>query len=101
MKHVQYFLDYADDPSIEDKYHNFLGTQNGAIHQNALNATVDVGSVWYAPNEGGSLWGPQASASGLEAVISAAEVRHCVFGRGDQTIDAILVRNWVNLSLKA
>ena len=76
MKHVQYFLDYANDSSIADKYRNFLGVQNEAVHQNALNATVDVGSVWYAPNEGGSLWGPQASASGLEAVIPAAKVRH-------------------------
>lgn len=76
MKHVQYFLDSADDLSITNKYSDFLGSQYAAVYHNALNATYDVGSVWYARDQGGSLWGPQASASGLEAVISAAKVCH-------------------------
>lgn len=85
MKHVQYFLDSANDTSITNKYTDFLGSQYAAVHHNALNVVKDVGSVWYAPNEGGSEWGPQASASGLEAVLSAAKV--CVvrmFDRGDR-----------------
>lgn len=74
MKHVEYFLDWANDASITAKYSQFLWSQYTAVYCNALNATHDVGSVWYAPNQGGSEWGPQASASGLEAVISAAKV---------------------------
>ncbi|KAF8556149.1 glycoside hydrolase family 76 protein [Imleria badia] len=73
MKHVQYFLDFANDASITAKYRGFLALQNSAVIRNALNATDDVGSVWFAPDNGGSEWGPQASASGLEAVISAAK----------------------------
>ncbi|KAN0090859.1 glycoside hydrolase [Tylopilus felleus] len=72
-KHVQYFLDAADDTSITAKYSDFLTSQHVAVHDNAMNATADVGSVWYAPNEGGSEWGPQPSASGLEAVLSATK----------------------------
>ena len=83
MKHVQYFLDSASDTSITGKYSNFLGSQYAAVCRNALNASHDVGSVWYAPDQGGSLFGPQASASGLEAVISAAKVCR-TFDQGDQ-----------------
>ncbi|KAG8213667.1 glycoside hydrolase family 76 protein [Butyriboletus roseoflavus] len=77
MKHVQYFLDWANDASIAAKYSGFLGSQYEAVCRNALQATDDVGSVWYAPDEGGSQWGPQASASGLEAVISVAKYAPC------------------------
>jgi hypothetical protein len=83
MKHVQYFLDSANDASITSKYSNFLWSQYAAVYHNALNSTHDVGSVWYAPNRGGSLFGPQASASGLEAVLSTAKVCH-TFDQGDQ-----------------
>ncbi|KAI9572201.1 glycoside hydrolase family 76 protein [Boletus coccyginus] len=77
MKHVQYFLDSANDASITNKYTDFLGSQYAAVYHNALNVVKDVGSVWYAPNKGGSVWGPQASASGLEAVLSAAKYAPC------------------------
>ncbi|KAF8550204.1 Six-hairpin glycosidase [Imleria badia] len=73
MKHVQYFLDFANDTSITAKYRDFLALQNSAVIRNALNATNDVGSVWYALENGGSEWGPQASASGLEAAIAASK----------------------------
>lgn len=76
MKHVQYFLDWANDASITAKYSAFLGSQYTAVNRDAVNATDDVGSVWYAANQGASEWGPQASASGLEAIISAAKVCH-------------------------
>lgn len=90
-KHVQYFLDAADDTSITAKYSDFLTSQHVAVHDNAMNATADVGSVWYAPNEGGSEWGPQPSASGLEAVLSATKVCHVVHSTGTfKTTDAIL-----------
>jgi len=72
-KHVQYFLDTAQNASIAAKYSHFLSSQYEAVWNNARNATNDIGAVWYAPNQGGSGWGPQASASGLEAAISAAK----------------------------
>lgn len=80
MKHVEYFLGWANDVSITAKYSAFLGSQCVAVYHNAMNAAHDVGSVWYAPNQGGSQWGPQPSASGLEAVLSAAKVRLTTMG---------------------
>lgn len=80
MKHVAHFLDWANDTSITAKYRDFLGSQYAAVYHNALDAANDVGSVWYAPNQGGSQWGSQSSASGLEAVISAAKVMSCIRG---------------------
>lgn len=74
MKHVQYYLDYANDTAREEKYSAFLGTQAAAVMENAMNATDDVGSVWYAPNQGGSIFSPQASEAGMEALVSAAQV---------------------------
>ncbi|KAH0827484.1 glycoside hydrolase family 76 protein [Lanmaoa asiatica] len=72
-KHVEYFLDWANDASITAKYSDFLGSQYEAVVHNALDSANNVGSVWYAPDQGGCQWGPQASVGGLEAVISAAK----------------------------
>jgi len=77
MKHVEYFLSWANDASITAKYSAFLGSQYAAVYRHAMNATHDVGSVWYAPNQGGSEWGPEPSASGLEAVVSVAKYGPC------------------------
>ncbi|KAF8556137.1 hypothetical protein OG21DRAFT_1506929, partial [Imleria badia] len=40
--------------SITAKYRGFLARQNSAVIRNALNATKDVGSVWYGPDNVGS-----------------------------------------------
>ncbi|KAG1751508.1 glycoside hydrolase family 76 protein, partial [Suillus paluster] len=72
-KHVQYYLDNANDASRTSKYSDFLGCQYSGVVEHATNSTNDVGSVWYAGNQGGSQWSPEASASGLQALISAAK----------------------------
>ncbi|KAG2126318.1 glycoside hydrolase family 76 protein [Suillus clintonianus] len=74
-KHVQYYLDNADDISRIAKYSHFLGFQHLGVVRHATNPAHDVGSVWYAADRGGSQWSPEASASGLQALISAAKVR--------------------------
>ena len=76
-KHLQYYLDSANDASRTSKYSGFLGSQLSAVTHYGENANQDIGSVWYAPNAGGSQFNPQASASGLEAVISAAKYGPC------------------------
>ncbi|KAJ8597481.1 glycoside hydrolase family 76 protein [Rhizopogon salebrosus TDB-379] len=76
-KHVQYYLDNANDASRTTKYSDFLGSQYSSILHNAINPAHDVGSVWYAADEGGSQWSPEASASGLEAFISAGKYGPC------------------------
>ncbi|OJA14026.1 hypothetical protein AZE42_07405 [Rhizopogon vesiculosus] len=80
-KHLQYYLDNVDDTSRITKYSDFLGSQHSYVVKYAMNPAYDVGSVWYAPNEGGSQWSPAASASGLEALISAGKVRQYVYTR--------------------
>ncbi|KAH7888838.1 glycoside hydrolase family 76 protein [Phlebopus sp. FC_14] len=76
-KHVQYYLDSAKDSSRTAKYSSFLGSQYSAVTHYGMNAVHDIGSVWYAPDQGGSQWQPEASASGLEAIISAAKYGPC------------------------
>ncbi|KAF8556147.1 glycoside hydrolase family 76 protein [Imleria badia] len=94
MKHVQYFLDFANDTLIAAKYRGFLALQNSAVIRNALNTTNDVGSVWYALDNGGSEWGPQASVSGLEAAIAASKVCRVARSIGAiRTTHAVLVWN--------
>ncbi|KIJ67713.1 glycoside hydrolase family 76 protein [Hydnomerulius pinastri MD-312] len=75
-KHVQYYLDNANTASRTAKYSGFLGSQYSAVIHYGMNADHDIGSVWYAPDQGGSQWQPEASASGLEAIVSAAKVCH-------------------------
>jgi len=76
-KHLQFYLDRANDPTRTAKYSPFLGSQSSAVFHYGTDAADDVGSVWYAPNAGGSIFTPKTSASGLEAQIAAAKYGPC------------------------
>ncbi|VDB93551.1 unnamed protein product [Peniophora sp. CBMAI 1063] len=76
-KHVQYYLDQANDSKRTAKYSSFLGVQSSGAFHNGKNAANDVGSVWYAPNQGGSMFTAQATTSGLACFISAAKYGPC------------------------
>ncbi|THV05068.1 glycoside hydrolase family 76 protein [Dendrothele bispora CBS 962.96] len=76
-KHLQYYLDAANDPARTSKYRDFLGSQESAVFHFGTNANNDVGSVWYAPSQGGSVFTPKTSASGLAAHVAAAKYGPC------------------------
>ncbi|KAF8893379.1 glycoside hydrolase family 76 protein [Infundibulicybe gibba] len=76
-KHLQYYLDNANDPARTAKYSAFLGSQIAAVLHFGTNADNDVGSVWYEPDQGGSIFTPKTSASGLAAYVSAAKYGPC------------------------
>ncbi|KAJ6499317.1 glycoside hydrolase family 76 protein [Mycena sanguinolenta] len=76
-KSMQFFLDRANSASLNSKYSSFLGSQSSAVFHFGTDASNDVGSVWYAPNAGGSIFTPKTSASGLEAHIAAAKYGPC------------------------
>lgn len=67
----------ANDPARTAKYSSFLGSQTSAVFHFGTDADNDVGSVWYAPNQGGSIFTPKTSASGLEAHVAAAKYGPC------------------------
>ncbi|PPQ95018.1 hypothetical protein CVT25_000481 [Psilocybe cyanescens] len=75
-KHLQYYLDMAGLARV-GKYSAFLGSQESAVFHFGTNANDDVGSVWYAPNQGGSIFTPKTSASGLAAHVAAAKYGPC------------------------
>jgi len=75
-KHLQYYLDNAG-PARVDKYKAFLQSQTSAVLHFGTNADNDVGSVWYAPDQGGSTFTPKTSASGLAAHVAAAKYGPC------------------------
>ncbi|KAJ7647351.1 glycoside hydrolase family 76 protein [Roridomyces roridus] len=77
MKHLQYYLDRANDASRVAKYAPFIGSQSSAVFHFGTGAGDDVGSVWYAPNAGGSIFTPKTSTSGLEAQVCAAKYGPC------------------------
>ncbi|KAE9411554.1 glycoside hydrolase family 76 protein [Gymnopus androsaceus JB14] len=76
-KHVQYYLDMANDATRTAKYSPFLGSQESAVFHFGTDSSDAVGSVWYAPNQGGSIFTPKTSTSGLEAHVSAAKYGPC------------------------
>jgi len=76
-KSLQFYLDRANDPTRNAKYSGFLGSQSSAVFHFGTDAANDVGSVWYAPNAGGSIFTPKTSAAGLEAHIAAAKYGPC------------------------
>ncbi|KAF8893377.1 hypothetical protein BD779DRAFT_1467740 [Infundibulicybe gibba] len=75
-KHLQYYLDNANDPARTAKYSSFLGSQTSAVLHFGTNANNDVGSVWYGPDQGGSIFTPKTSASGLAAHAFATGQQH-------------------------
>jgi len=76
-KHLQFYLDRANDPQRNAKYAGFLHAQASAVFHFGTNAAGDIGSVWYAPSQGGSLFTPKTSASGLAAYVSSAKYGTC------------------------
>jgi len=75
-KHLQYYLDAVNDPARTAKYSGFLGAQQSAVFHFGMAADNLVGSVWYAPNAGGSVFTAQTATSGLAATVAAAKVCH-------------------------
>ncbi len=57
MKHLQFYLDLA--PDRVSKYQSFIGAQESAVFHYATGSEWTVGNVWYAPNQGGSLFTAQ------------------------------------------
>ncbi|KAG6862254.1 hypothetical protein C0995_002185 [Termitomyces sp. Mi166 len=76
-KHLQFYLDRANDPVRVAKYSSWLGSQTSAVYHYGTNANNIVGSVWYAPDQGGSIFTPKTDASGLAAHIAAAKYGPC------------------------
>jgi len=76
-KHLQYYLDNADDSSRTSKYSSFLDSQKSAIVQYGLNSSQDVSSTWYAANQGGGVYSAQSAASGLAVLNAAAKYVPC------------------------
>ncbi|KAJ7057708.1 glycoside hydrolase family 76 protein [Mycena amicta] len=77
-KHLQYYLTSVDNPHTTAKYTHFLGAQSAAVKRFATNASLDIGSVWYAPDEGGSIYNVKSLPSGIMAHVAAAQYGPCV-----------------------
>ncbi|KZV74829.1 glycoside hydrolase family 76 protein [Peniophora sp. CONT] len=74
MKHLQYFLDNAP-AATQAKYKDFVTKQyNGIL--SATNGNNDVGTNWYS-GTGGSVFGIQATDSGLAGITNAAKWGAC------------------------
>jgi len=75
-KHLQYYIDQAGS-AASIKYAAFLGLQSSGVYFYATGSNTEPGSVWYAPNMGGSIFTPRSIASGLEAHIAAGKYGYC------------------------
>ncbi|KAJ7213137.1 glycoside hydrolase family 76 protein [Mycena pura] len=77
-KHLQYYLTFADSARATAKYSPFLGAQSTAVLHHATNASLDIGSVWYAKDEGGSIYNVKSLPSGIMAHVAAMQYGPCV-----------------------
>ncbi|TFY76309.1 hypothetical protein EWM64_g7701 [Hericium alpestre] len=59
--------------AAQEKYSSALGQQASGVYHYGKNSVNDVGTIWYAPNHGGSNFTPKSSTSGLEALVAAAK----------------------------
>ncbi|KAF8590706.1 glycoside hydrolase family 76 protein [Ramaria rubella] len=76
-KHLQYYLDAVNDEARTAKYSDFLGAQQSAVFHFGKAANNLVGSVWYAPNAGGSIFTAETTASGMAATVADAKYGPC------------------------
>lgn len=67
----------ANDAARTAKYSSFLSSQSSAVFHFGTDADNDIGSVWYAPNQGGSIFTPKTSGSGLAAHVADAKYGPC------------------------
>ncbi|KAJ7633431.1 glycoside hydrolase family 76 protein [Mycena polygramma] len=77
-KHLQYYLNYAASARVTAKYRSILRHQSAAVLHYATNASLDIGSVWYAENEGGSVFSVKSLPSGIAAHVAAAQYGLCI-----------------------
>ncbi|KAJ7785645.1 glycoside hydrolase family 76 protein [Mycena metata] len=77
MKSLQYYLDRANDPARTAKYAGFIRAQASGVYHYGTSASTDIGSVWYAPSQGGSVFSASSSSSGLAAHIANAKYGPC------------------------
>ncbi|KAJ4492004.1 glycoside hydrolase family 76 protein, partial [Lentinula edodes] len=80
LKHLQYFLTFVHPkhPELAAKYNSFIGSQSEAVLQLATNSQLDIGSVWYATDAGGSIFSVQSLASGIMAHVTNAQYGPCL-----------------------
>ncbi|KAL1739611.1 glycoside hydrolase, partial [Schizophyllum fasciatum] len=73
MKHLQYYLDQANDKARTAKYSQWISAQASGIYHYAIGSKGEPGSVWYAADAGGSQFTVPAALSGLMGLIAAAK----------------------------
>jgi hypothetical protein len=73
MKHLQYFLDNANN-TVRDKYAPFVGEQASAVIHFATRSDGQIGEVWFAPDTGGSTYNYKTLTAGLDALNCAQKV---------------------------
>ncbi|TFL03058.1 glycoside hydrolase family 76 protein [Pterulicium gracile] len=76
-KHVQFYLDNVKDDARTAKYSAFLGAQSSGVFHYGTNGSNDVGTCWYAPDEGGSTFGVLSTSSGMAAHVASAKYGGC------------------------
>ncbi|KZV82738.1 glycoside hydrolase family 76 protein [Exidia glandulosa HHB12029] len=76
MKHLQFYLDRASADRAA-RFKSFIGAQSSAIIHYGTNANGDIGNVWYAPSQGGSIFSPESSTSGVAGQVAAAKYGPC------------------------
>ncbi|KAJ3786559.1 glycoside hydrolase family 76 protein [Lentinula aff. detonsa] len=80
LKHLQYFLTFVHPthPELVEKYQAFIGSQSEAVIRFATDLQLDIGSVWYGADAGGSIFSVQSLASGIMAHAANAEYGPCL-----------------------
>ncbi|KAF7309996.1 Six-hairpin glycosidase [Mycena indigotica] len=77
MRMLQYYLDRVNDPARTAKYSGFIHAQASGVYHYGTNGENDIGSVWYAPSAGGSIFSSTSSGSGLAAHVVNAKYGPC------------------------
>ncbi|KAF8306705.1 Six-hairpin glycosidase [Clavulina sp. PMI_390] len=77
LKHLSYYLTYVNDPTKVSKYAAQINAQGSGIYYYGTGSGWMVGSVWYAPNAGGSVFSPKTQTSGLAGLTAGAQYASC------------------------
>ncbi|KAG8699298.1 hydrolase 76 protein [Ceratobasidium sp. 394] len=79
MRHLQYFLELVNDPTINAKYSDWIGLQARAMNQYARRADGMISQLWWGTDNSRAIYPPSVNAfsSGVDAILTSIKFGTC------------------------
>ncbi|CAK5284007.1 unnamed protein product [Mycena citricolor] len=79
MKHLQYYIDTANDSTnrVYHKYFNKVFAQYSGVYHYATDSVAEAGNLWWTPSQGGMVINGYTDQAALDCILAAAKYGGC------------------------